>query len=84
MNAMSLVTCGRALVGLEDNIWFEEQRTRLASNRNLVDKILIIAEAIGKIYTKRSKEDTLRPCCARNILWAILNILRKTGFSFRN
>ncbi|MCK4413385.1 MAG: 3-keto-5-aminohexanoate cleavage protein, partial [Candidatus Eisenbacteria sp.] len=33
MNAMALVAGGGVRVGLEDNIWYDEARTRLATNR---------------------------------------------------
>ena len=48
MNAMSLVAGGGIRVGLEDNIWFYEKRTKLATNRELVERILVIAKAMGK------------------------------------
>jgi len=35
-------------VGLEDNIWYDEDRARLASNRELVDRVLDIANAMGR------------------------------------
>ena len=48
MNAMSIITGGGVRVGLEDNIWYDEERTRLASNRDLIERILTIAEAMGR------------------------------------
>lgn len=52
MNAMSIVAGGGVRIGLEDNIWFDLERTRLATNRELVERILLIAEAMGrKPYT---------------------------------
>jgi len=48
INLMSLVSGGGVRVGLEDNIWFDEERTRLATNFDLVKRIVSIAEAIGK------------------------------------
>ena len=48
MNAMSLVAGGGIRVGLEDNIWFDRDRTKHATNRELVERILVIAEAMGK------------------------------------
>lgn len=52
MNAMSIVAGGGVRIGLEDNIWFDLARTRLATNRELVERILLIAEAMGrKPYT---------------------------------
>ena len=52
MNAMSIVAGGGVRIGLEDNIWYDLARTRLATNRELVERILLIAEAMGrKPYT---------------------------------
>ncbi len=48
MNAMAIVAGGGVRVGLEDNIWYDENRTRLASNRDLVERVLDIAKAMGR------------------------------------
>jgi uncharacterized protein (DUF849 family) len=48
MNAMAIITGGGVRVGLEDNIWYDEERTRLASNSDLIERILTIAEAMGR------------------------------------
>lgn len=48
INLLSLVSGGGVRVGLEDNSWFDEERTRLATNFDLVKRIVSIAEAIGK------------------------------------
>jgi len=34
-------------VGLEDNIWYDADRTRLATNRDLIQRIIMIAGAMG-------------------------------------
>jgi uncharacterized protein (DUF849 family) len=60
MNAMAIVAGGGVRVGLEDNIWYDEDRTRLASNRELVERVLGIAEALGrKPYTQKETRDLL-------------------------
>lgn len=48
MNAMSVVAGGGVRVGLEDNIWYDTERTRLATNRDLVERIVSIAKALGR------------------------------------
>jgi 3-keto-5-aminohexanoate cleavage enzyme len=48
INAMALVDGGGVRVGLEDNIWYDEGRTRLATNRDLVERILMIANALER------------------------------------
>ena len=54
MNAMAIITGGGVRVGLEDNIWYDEERTRLASNRDLIERILTIARAMGRTpYTAK-------------------------------
>ena len=60
MNAMSLVAGGGIRVGLEDNIWFDKDRTKLATNRDLIERILVIAEALGKTpYTHKEAREIL-------------------------
>ena len=48
MNSMSLISGGGVRVGLEDNIWYDAERTQMATNRDLVDRILVIAKALGR------------------------------------
>jgi uncharacterized protein (DUF849 family) len=60
MNAMAIVAGGGVRVGLEDNIWYDEARTRLASNRDLVERVLGIAKALGREpYTQKETRDLL-------------------------
>lgn len=60
MNAASLVAGGGVRVGLEDNIWFDDERTRLATNRELAERILSIARALGRTpYTRREARELL-------------------------
>lgn len=40
--------CGGVRVGLEDNIWFDTARTRLATNSDLLLRIHKLAEATGR------------------------------------
>jgi uncharacterized protein (DUF849 family) len=59
-NAMALVAGGGVRIGLEDNIWYDEQRTRLASNRDLIERILIIGKALGREpYTQKEARKLL-------------------------
>jgi uncharacterized protein (DUF849 family) len=54
MNAMALVAGGGVRVGLEDNIYYDRQRTMLALNKDLIERVLGIAEALGrKPYTQK-------------------------------
>jgi uncharacterized protein (DUF849 family) len=46
-NVMGLLSGGGVRVGLEDNIWYDENRTKLATNRALIERILLIAESLG-------------------------------------
>lgn len=48
MNILSIVSGGGVRVGIEDNIWFDEERTRLSKNYDLVKRIISIAQVIGK------------------------------------
>ncbi len=45
MNSIAVVSDGGVRVGLEDNIWFDTARTRLASNSDLLLRIHRLAEA---------------------------------------
>ncbi len=48
MNTMAIVSGGGVRVGLEDNIYFDQERSRLASNTDLLKRILAVAEALGR------------------------------------
>jgi 3-keto-5-aminohexanoate cleavage enzyme len=47
MNIMALISGGGVRVGLEDNIWYDAERTRMATNRDLIQRILGVANAMG-------------------------------------
>ncbi|MFC1876990.1 3-keto-5-aminohexanoate cleavage protein [Thermodesulfobacteriota bacterium] len=60
MNAMALIAGGSVRVGLEDNIWFDEERTTLATNRMLIERIVDIAMHLGfKPYTHSESRSVL-------------------------
>lgn len=62
MNILSIVAGGGIRVGLEDNIWYDTYRTKLASNRELVQRILVIAKAIGlEPYSQEEARQILLP-----------------------
>jgi len=48
MNSIAIVSGGGVRVGLEDNIWFDTARTRLATNSDLLLRIHKLAEATDK------------------------------------
>src|SRR3989338_6937868 len=48
MNAISIVEGGGVRIGLEDNIFFDNEKTQLASNSDLIRRILDIAKAMGR------------------------------------
>lgn len=48
MNSLSLAFGGGVRVGLEDNIWYDTGRTRLATNSDLLERINVIANANGR------------------------------------
>ena len=45
MNSLAIACGGGVRVGLEDNIWWDQQRTRLASNCELLSRVHKLAEA---------------------------------------
>lgn len=48
MNSLAIAIDGGVRVGLEDNIWFDTARTRLASNLDLLDRIHVLCQANGR------------------------------------
>jgi uncharacterized protein (DUF849 family) len=48
VNALGCVWADGVRVGIEDNIWFDQQRTRLATNRELVARIRDLAGVMGR------------------------------------
>jgi len=52
MNSLAIAIGGGVRVGLEDNIWYDTGRTRLARNSELIDRIHTIAEANGRDIMK--------------------------------
>ena len=60
MNALGIVDGGGVRIGLEDNIYFDAERTRLASNRELITRILGIAAAMGRTpYSHKETRELL-------------------------
>ena len=47
MNAMGILEGGGVRIGLEDNIYFDTERRKMASNADLIQRILSIAEVLG-------------------------------------
>ena len=45
MNSVAIAMGGGVRVGIEDNIWFDSERTKLASNADLLKRIHVIANA---------------------------------------
>lgn len=60
MNAMSIVAGGGVRVGLEDNIYFDAERTKLATNKELVERILEVANVMDRVpYTQQEARSVL-------------------------
>jgi 3-oxoadipate:acetyl-CoA acetyltransferase len=45
MNSLSIAIGGGVRVGIEDNIWYDTSRTKLATNLDLIERIHVIAKA---------------------------------------
>ena len=61
MNTISLIQGGGVRIGLEDSIWFDDERTKLATNVDLVKRILLIAKTFGRIpYSKSETREVLK------------------------
>jgi len=48
MNAIGIINGDGVRIGLEDNIWFDEDRTCLATNQMLVERIVKMSAAFGR------------------------------------
>ena len=48
MNSLSLAFGGGVRVGIEDNIWYDIERTKLARNSDLLKRVHVIANANGR------------------------------------
>jgi len=48
MNSLAIVQGGGVRVGLEDNIWYDQARTKLASNSDLINRLVKIAQGLGR------------------------------------
>lgn len=48
MNAAAIVHGGGVRVGIEDNIWYDRKRTKLATNLDLLERIHKIAESLER------------------------------------
>lgn len=59
MNAIGIVDGGGVRVGLEDNIYFDTDRAQLASNSDLVKRIVDIATAVGRTPWSHREARTL-------------------------
>ena len=63
INGMGVVAGGGVRVGLEDNIYFDADRSRLATNRELVERIMLIGAALGRTpYTCKQAREVLGLC----------------------
>jgi len=61
VNALSIVAGGGVRIGLEDNIYFDSERTRLATNHELVQRIVGIAKVLGRRpYTCKEARQILK------------------------
>jgi len=60
MNSIAIAAGGGVRVGLEDNIWYDAERTRLATNRELIERIISIGRALGREpYSPREARELL-------------------------
>jgi 3-keto-5-aminohexanoate cleavage enzyme len=60
VTAMAVTMGGHVRIGLEDNLWLDDERTQLATNEQLVGRIAGVAHAIGR--------DVADPAAARRLV----------------
>jgi uncharacterized protein (DUF849 family) len=59
-NIISLAAGGGVRIGIEDNIWFDDERTKLATNTDLVERIVRVAKEFGlEPYGKQELRERL-------------------------
>jgi uncharacterized protein (DUF849 family) len=64
VNAMALLEGGGVRVGLEDSLWFDAARTQRATNRDLLERILLVAQTLGLTpYSHREAREVLGAGC---------------------
>ena len=60
MNSVAIACGGGVRTGMEDNIWYDSARTRLATNRELVERVRVIADAVEAVpYTRSEARELL-------------------------
>jgi 3-keto-5-aminohexanoate cleavage enzyme len=59
MNSLAIATGGGVRVGLEDNIWFDKEQTRKATNADLLKRIHTIAKVCERQLMKPAEFRTL-------------------------
>jgi 3-keto-5-aminohexanoate cleavage enzyme len=59
MNSVAIAMGGGVRVGLEDNIWYDDNRTRLATNGDLIKRVHTLAESNGRQVMKPAELRTL-------------------------
>ncbi|USD24814.1 3-keto-5-aminohexanoate cleavage protein [Flagellimonas marinaquae] len=55
MNSIGIAIGGGVRVGLEDNIWYDASRSKLATNQSLLERVHLIANANGRSVMKPSE-----------------------------
>lgn len=48
MNRLAIAMGGHVRVGLEDNLWWDDERTELATNPRLVERLVAVGRAMGR------------------------------------
>lgn len=60
MNVMGIISGGGVRIGLEDNLWYDTERTKFATNQDLIKRIVSIAENLGcRPYTPKEARELL-------------------------
>jgi uncharacterized protein (DUF849 family) len=60
INAISILSGGGVRIGLEDNIFLDEEKTQLATNKQLIERLLLIARTAGfEPYSHKGARDVL-------------------------
>ncbi len=73
MNSLSIAIGGGVRVGLEDNIWFDTGRTKLASNLDLLKRIHTIAKANSREIMQPKKFRTMMNLESGNGRYGLIN-----------
>lgn len=59
MNTAAILMGGHVRVGLEDNLWYDNERQQLATNERLIERVVRLSSELGRVVAKPSEARTM-------------------------